>query len=94
MEIKTLKNFVAVATLKNFSSAARHLHSTQPTVSRQILELENEIGVKLLIRSTHGVTLTEAGKALLPEAEKILSNDAKVTEQLREISGINIKSIN
>ena len=94
MEIKTLKSFIAVATLKNFSSAAKQLHSTQPTVSRQISELERNVGVKLLMRTTHGVELTEAGKCLLIEGAKILSNDAKVTEQLRDIGGINTKYIN
>jgi DNA-binding transcriptional LysR family regulator len=94
LEIKTLKSFVAVATLKNFSLAAKQLHSTQPTVSRQISELERNVGVKLLMRTTHGVELTEAGKCLLIEGAKIINNDTKVIEQLREISGINTKYIN
>ncbi|TEW51244.1 LysR family transcriptional regulator [Psychromonas algicola] len=94
MEIKTLKSFIAVATLKNFSLAAKQLHSTQPTVSRQISELERCVGVKLLVRTTHGVELTEAGKCLLIEGTKIINNDVKVIEQLRSISGINTKSIN
>ena len=94
MEIKTLKSFIAVATLKNFSLAAKQLHSTQPTVSRQISELERNVGVKLLIRTTHGVELTEAGKCLLIEAAEILNNDTKVIEKLREISGVNTKYIN
>ena len=94
MEIKALKSFVTVATLKNFSLAAKQLHSTQPTVSRQILELERNIGVKLLVRTTHGVDLTEAGKSLLIEAQQILLNDKRVIAQLQEIAGVNIKYIN
>ena len=93
MEIKALKSFVAVATLKNFSAAANQLHSTQPTISRQVLELEKKIGVKLLMRTTHGVDFTEAGKTLLIEAKAILLNNDKVIEKLREISGINTKYI-
>ena len=94
LEIKALRSFVTVATLKNFSSAAKQLHSTQPTVSRQILELEKNVGVKLLMRTTHGVDLTEAGKSLLIEAQQILLNDTKVIAQLREIAGVSIKYIN
>lgn len=47
MEIKTLKCFVAVATRKNFSAAARELNTVQPAISRHVNDLEEELGVKL-----------------------------------------------
>lgn len=86
MDIKTLRAFIAVASSNNFSVAAKKLHITQPTVSRIIADLEKEIDVKLFSRTTHEVRLTEAGNALLPEAVKILDNDSRVTNYVKEIS--------
>ena len=78
MDIKTLRTFITVAKLKNFSAAARELHTVQPTVSRHVSELENELGVKLFQRTTHQVELTQAGAILLPEALNIIANDQRV----------------
>lgn len=78
MELKTLSTFVTVARLKNFSAAARELHTVQPTVSRHISELENELQTKLFARTTHQVELTPQGERLLPEALNILANDLRV----------------
>ncbi|MFA0086990.1 LysR family transcriptional regulator [Vibrio sp. 10N.261.51.F12] len=78
MDIKTLTTFVSVAKHKNFSAAARELHSVQPTVSRHVSELESELGLKLFLRTTHQVELTQAGAVLLPEAQAILANDKRV----------------
>ncbi|MFC0171821.1 LysR family transcriptional regulator [Vibrio comitans] len=80
MDIKTLKTFLSVAKLKNFSAAARELNTVQPTVSRHISDLENELGTKLFLRTTHQVELTAAGEVLLPEARAILANDLRVKE--------------
>jgi len=88
LDIKALRSFVAVATLKNFSAAAKKLHITQPTISRQISELEKNVGVKLLIRTTHDVTLTKAGNLLFIEAQKIIKNDQNIIEKLRKIANI------
>ncbi|GEM78778.1 LysR family transcriptional regulator [Vibrio superstes] len=78
MDIKTLKTFLSVAKLKNFSAAARELNTVQPTVSRHISDLENELGTKLFLRTTHQVELTAAGEVLLPEALAIIANDKRV----------------
>ncbi|MCQ1057673.1 LysR family transcriptional regulator [Photobacterium sp. DNB23_23_1] len=82
MDIKTLRTFITVAKLKNFSAAARELHTVQPTVSRHVSELENELGVKLFQRTTHQVELTLAGEMLLPEALNIIANDQRVKTML------------
>ncbi|MGF1700910.1 LysR family transcriptional regulator [Photobacterium makurazakiensis] len=84
MDIKTLKTFVTVAKIKNFSAAARELHTVQPTVSRHVSDLESELGVKLFLRTTHQVELTKAGDSLLPEALKIISNDKRVKDLIRQ----------
>ena len=62
VELRHLRYFAAVAELGNVTQAARRLHVAQPALSRQIQDLEEELGVKLLERSTRGIKLTEAGK--------------------------------
>ena len=62
MELRHLRYFLAVAEELNFTKASEKLHLSQPPLSRQIRELEDEIGAKLFDRSNKKVTLTEAGK--------------------------------
>ena len=73
MDLRQLSYFVAVAEELNFSRAATRVHITQPPLSRQIAKLEKELQALLLIRSAHGVELTQAGTALLNEARRLLS---------------------
>lgn len=73
MELRVLHYFLAVAREENFTKAAEQLHVTQPTLSRQIAGLEQELGVKLFIRSNHHIILTEEGMILKRRAQEILS---------------------
>lgn len=73
MELRVLHYFLAVAREENFTKAAGQLHLTQPTLSRQIADLEQELGVKLFIRSNHNIILTEEGMILKRRAQEILS---------------------
>lgn len=68
MEIKVLRSFVAVATHRSFSRAAKELHTVQPAISRHITSLEDELGVKLFFRTSREVTITAAGSRLLQDA--------------------------
>ena len=61
MEIRVLRYFLAVAREGNITAAANFLHLTQPTLSRQIKDLETELGTQLLVRKSHNVTLTPEG---------------------------------
>ena len=71
MELRHLRYFVAVAEELSFTRAASRLHTAQPSLSQQIRQLENEIGVPLFERTRHHVRLTAAGKLLLSDAQEI-----------------------
>ncbi|HBK21470.1 MAG TPA: LysR family transcriptional regulator [Planktothrix sp. UBA10369] len=73
MELRHLKYFVAVAEDLNFSRAAVRLYISQPALSRQIKDLENELSVMLFLRQSDGLKLTEAGKFFLEQAKDILN---------------------
>ncbi len=73
MELRYLRYFVTLAEELNFSRAAARLHISQPPLTRQIQQLEDELGCRLFFRSTRGVELTEAGQSLLEDAHRILS---------------------
>ena len=73
MEIRVLRYFMAIAREGSITNAANFLHVTQPTLSRQIRDLEDELGQKLFIRGSHNMTLTAEGMILRKRAEEILS---------------------
>lgn len=73
MDIRLLEYFLAVAKYGNITRAADQLHVTQPTISRQLMELEETVGAPLLIRGKRQVTLTEAGVLFRQRAEEIVS---------------------
>lgn len=77
MEFRVLRYFLAVAREGSITKAAASLHVTQPTLSRQIKDLEEEIGQQLLIRGSHDVSLTAEGMILRKRAEEIIDMVAK-----------------
>ena len=79
MNTTQLECFVQVAKTLNFIRAAEQLNLSQPALSKQVMSLENELGVKLLERTTRSVRLTASGQRFLPDAEFILEqiNEAK-----------------
>jgi DNA-binding transcriptional LysR family regulator len=84
MELRHLRYFVGVAGELNFTRAAQKLRVAQPALSRQIRQLEDELGVKLLERSQRGVKLTEAGKAFLAEACGLLKQSEQAVLVARQ----------
>ncbi len=84
MELRHLRYFVAVAEEGSLTLAAeRRLHTAQPSLSRQIRDLEYEVGVPLIARSTHGIALTAAGKAFLDHARLALAQAEAAGEAAR-----------
>ena len=74
MEVRHLRYFVAVAEAGSLTvTAARRLHTSQPSLSRQIRDLEDELGAQLLTRRARGIELTPAGRAFLEHARVVLS---------------------
>ncbi len=88
MELRHLRAFVTVAEERHFGRAARELHISQPPLSHQIKQLEQEIGGQLFSRTTHGATLTHVGRAFLEEARKVLNQaERAMAEALRAKRG-------
>ncbi|WP_339082388.1 LysR family transcriptional regulator [Pseudomonas sp. TMP9] len=91
MDLATLNAFIAIAEVGSFSEAAERLHLTQPAVSKRIASLELQLNVRLFDRLGREVSLTEAGRALLPRAYQILNvlDDTRraLTNLNGEISG-------
>jgi len=87
MELRHLRYFVAVAEAGNLSAAAkRKLHTSQPSLSRQIRDLEKEVGTELLTRSTRGIELTPAGRTFLYHARLVLSQVEAAGEAARRVA--------
>ncbi len=82
MEFRTLKYFLTVAREETISKAANVLHLTQPTLSRQLMELEEELGVKLFIRGSRKIQLTDEGQLLRKRAEEIIALVDKAEQEL------------
>lgn len=84
MELRHLRYFVAVADELSFRRAAHRLHVSQPALSQQIRDLEDELGLKLFERNSRGVKLTEAGRALLSGSRRALAAVNQAIAQAQE----------
>lgn len=89
MELRVLRYFLEVAREGNVTHAAQRLHVSQPTLSRQIKELEEELGKKLFTRSNYSVSLTEEGMLLRKRAEDILDMADKTMAEFQALDEIN-----
>ena len=85
MEIRVLRYFLAIAREGSITNAANFLHLTQPTLSRQIHDLEKELGQKLFTRGSHSMTLTTEGMILRKRAEEIISMVDKTEAEFNDM---------
>lgn len=83
MELRVLKYFLAVAREESITAAADSLHITQPTLSKQLMDLENDLGKKLFIRGNRRITLTEEGKYLRQRAQEIVDLAEKTEAEFK-----------
>lgn len=88
MDIRHLEYFVEVARQKSFTKAAALLHVTQPTISKTIRLLEDELDVILFTRSSRNVVVTDAGHAVLRQAEKILRSVNDLSHELHDVKSL------
>ena len=86
MELRQLRTFVAVAELRHFARAASLCNLSQPAVSHQIAQLEEEVGARLLNRAPRRVSLTVAGEVFLEEARRILGAVNRAHERMQEVA--------
>ena len=84
MELRALQYFLVVALEENITKAAALLHVTQPTLSRQMMQLEEELGVSLFKRSSHSILLTEQGMLLRRRAQELVSLADKTRQELTQ----------
>ena len=94
MELRHLRYFVAVAEELNFTKAAQRMCTVQPSLSQQIKDLENEVGVQLLIRSNRKVELTEEGKAFLKQAILSLEHAELAIQEARKVANLQKDQLN
>jgi Bacterial regulatory helix-turn-helix protein, lysR family len=87
LELRHLRYFVAVAETRSLTVAAKKtLHTTQPSLSRQIRDLEEEVGAQLLTRSARGIELTPAGHAFLEHARSVLLKVDAAADAARRVA--------
>lgn len=85
MELRQLKSFIKAAEMLSFSDAAKALNIAQSSLSQQIKQLEDELDVKLFLRNSHSIALTEAGKVMLPFALRTIHDAQTCTDRIRDL---------
>lgn len=88
MELRVLRYFLEVARERNITHAAERLHISQPTLSKQLKELEGELGKKLFVRGNYNVRLTDEGMLLRKRAEDILDMVGKTEEEFKSLGEV------
>ncbi len=93
MELRQLRYFIAVAAELNFRKAAQGLNVTQPALSRQIRQLEDELGTDLFVRNRKMVNLTQNGRLLLPQARNLIGSAKRMRELMSRAGGGQVGSV-
>src|SRR2546427_12429665 len=88
MDLRALRYFVEVVRCNSFTRAAEALHVTQPTISKMVRALEEELGGPLLLREGRGVQLTDAGQVVHPRGLQVLEQSRQLLQEVAEVDGI------
>lgn len=94
MELRQIKYFVKAAELLNFSDAARALNVAQSTLSQQVKQLEDELGIQLFERRSHTISLTEAGSELLPYARRTVYDADTCIARINDLTNLTAGTLN
>src|ERR1700758_1303037 len=94
MELRHLRYFVSVAEALSFTKAAEKLHTAQPSLTRQIKNLEEELGVRLLNRTKQQVSLTDEGASFLTDAKRLLELAGEMVESVQRVSRHEVSALN
>ena len=94
MEFRQLRYFVKVAELRSFSEASKALFISQSTLSQQIKQLEEELGVELLVRDSRHVSISDYGEQYLPYAKQVLKDVDTSTERMNDVRQLKIGTLN
>src|ERR1041385_7094005 len=94
MELRHLRYFVSVADALSFTKAAEKLHTAQPSLTRQIKDLEEELGVRLLNRTKQQVTLTDEGRSFLADAKRLIDLAAETVQSVRRLHSGEVRALN
>ena len=94
MEFRQLRYFVKVAELRSFSEASRALFISQSTLSQQIKQLEEELGVELLVRDSRHVSMSDYGEQYLPYAKQVLKDVDTSAERMNDVRQLKIGTLN
>lgn len=94
MELRHLRYFIAVAEALSFTKAAEKLHTSQPSLTRQVQDLEEELGVRLLNRNKQRVSLTEEGAAFLDDSKRVLAHVSEIVQSVRRLGHRESKPLN
>lgn len=94
MEFRQLRYFVKVAELRSFSEASKALFISQSTLSQQIKQLEEELGVELLVRDSRHVSMSDYGEQYLPYAKQVLKDVDTSTERMNDVHQLKIGTLN
>src|SRR5471032_1871236 len=94
MDLRHLRYFVAVAETLSFTKGAERLRLAQPSLTRQIRDLEEEIGVRLLDRTKQKVSLTDEGRSFLMDAKRVLNLAEEIVGSVQRLSRREVTALN